>query len=53
VRWGVLTPVPLILLLAELSLLSGCGPSISRYVLIEQNLIAGDPAAAAAIVEQK
>ena len=33
-------------------LLTGCGPSINRYILIEQNLLAGDPAQAAAIVEQ-
>ncbi len=33
-------------------LLTGCGPSVNRYVLIEQNLLAGNPAQAAAIVEQ-
>lgn len=33
-------------------LLTGCGPSINRYALIEQNLLAGNPAQAAAIVEQ-
>jgi len=32
--------------------LAGCGPSINRYALIEQNLLAGNPAQAAAIVEQ-
>jgi hypothetical protein len=38
--------------LAALILLTGCGPSVSRYVLIEQSLLAGDSAQAAAIVEQ-
>lgn len=33
-------------------LLVGCGPSINRYALIEQSLLAGNPAQAAAIVEQ-
>lgn len=33
-------------------LLTGCGPSINRYALIDQNLLAGNPAQAAAIVEQ-
>lgn len=33
-------------------LLTGCGPAVSRYALIEQSLLAGDPAQAAAIVEQ-
>ncbi|MBI3357866.1 MAG: hypothetical protein HY038_14055 [Nitrospirae bacterium] len=34
------------------TLLTGCGPSVNRYFLIEQSLLAGDPARAAAIVEQ-
>ena len=33
-------------------LLTGCGPSVNRYLLIEQSLVAGDPQQAAAIVEQ-
>jgi len=33
-------------------LLTGCGPSVNRYALIEQNLLAGNPAQAAAVVEQ-
>lgn len=39
-------------LLLSLALLTGCGPSINRYLLIEQSLLAGDPARAAVIVEQ-
>jgi hypothetical protein len=33
-------------------LVTGCGPSVNRYLLIEQSLLAGDPQQAAAIVEQ-
>lgn len=33
-------------------LLTGCSPSVDRYLLIEQSLAAGDPQRAAAIVEQ-
>lgn len=40
------------LLVLTAVLLTGCGPSINRYALIDQNLLAGNPAQAAAIVEQ-
>jgi hypothetical protein len=52
VRWGVATSPSLFGLLLGLSLLTGCGASVNRYLLIEQSLLAGDPARAAAIVEQ-
>jgi hypothetical protein len=45
-------PISLLPFLTVLVLLTGCGPSINRYLLIEQSLIAGDPQRAAAIVEQ-
>ncbi len=51
-RWGVATFPSLFGLLLGLSLLTGCGPSVNRYLLIEQSLLAGDPARAAEIVEQ-
>jgi hypothetical protein len=38
--------------LASLCILTGCGPSVSRYYLIEQSLLSGNPQQAAAIVEQ-
>lgn len=53
VRWGVANLISCTFFLAGLTLLNGCGPSVSRYALIEQSLLAGDPANAAAIVEQK
>ena len=46
---GPISPLPF---LAVLVLSSGCGPSVNRYLLIEQSLVAGDPQRAAAIVEQ-
>ena len=52
VRWGVHTSISLCSCLLSLSLLTGCGPSVNRYLLIEQSLLAGDPTRAAAIVEQ-
>lgn len=52
VRRSVATPNLCILFLASLTLLTGCGSSVNRYLLIEQSLSAGDPARAAAIVEQ-
>jgi hypothetical protein len=52
VRWGVVTPISLVLFLAVLVLLTGCGPSVNHYLLIEQSLVAGDPQRAAAILEQ-
>lgn len=45
-------PLSSLSFLAVLALLSGCGPSVSRYILIEQSLVAGDPQGAVAIVEQ-
>lgn len=45
-------PISLLPFLAVLVLLTGCGPSVNRYLLIEQSLFAGDPQQAAAIVEQ-
>ena len=51
-RWGVITPISLLPFLAALVLLTGCGPSVNRYLLIEQSLFGGDPQQAAAIVEQ-
>lgn len=50
VRWSVALFFPIPLLWALL--LTGCGPSVNRYHLIEQSLLAGDAQQAAAIVEQ-
>ena len=52
VRRGVAAPISLLLFLAVLGLSTGCSPSVNRYLLIEQSLLAGDPQRAAAIVEQ-
>jgi len=52
VRWSVASPISCSVILAGLILLAGCSPSTNRYLLIEQSLLAGDPARAAAIVEQ-
>jgi len=52
VRWSVVTTISLLPFLAALVLLTGCGPSVNRYLLIEQSLFAGDPQKAVAIVEQ-
>ncbi|MDH5642391.1 MAG: hypothetical protein OEY28_13965 [Nitrospira sp.] len=52
VRWSGLAPTVYVFFLAAIVLLSGCGPSVSRYVLIEQHLRAGDPAQAASVVER-
>lgn len=52
-RWSGPTSVSYTCVLAGLILLTGCGPSVNRYLLIEQSLLAGDPAMAASIVEQK
>ena len=49
---GLLPPISRSLFLIPLIFLAGCGPSANRYVLIEQSLREGDPARAAAIVEQ-
>lgn len=45
-------PISSLPFLAVLALLSGCGPSVNRYLLIEQSLVAGDPQGAATIIEQ-
>jgi uncharacterized protein len=52
VRWSVASILSLVSLFLPLMLLTGCGPSVNRYHLIEQSLQAGDPQRAAAIVEQ-
>ena len=49
---GVAASISSILFSLVLLLLTGCGPSINRYLLIEQSLQAGDPQRAATIVEQ-
>lgn len=51
VRWGVLFFPRLCLASLLLVSLSGCGPSVNRYVLIEESLRANDPKRADAIVE--
>jgi uncharacterized protein len=43
---------PMVFFLLLLIVPAGCGPSINRYQLIDQNLLAGNPAQAAAIVER-
>ncbi len=45
-------PISLLPFLAVLVLVTGCGPSVNRYLLVEQSLLAGDPQRAASIVEQ-
>jgi len=52
VRWGVANLISCTAFLSGLILLNGCGPSVNRYALIDQSLLAGDPARAAEIVEQ-
>jgi hypothetical protein len=51
-RWGVLFFARLCLAYLLLSVLTGCGPSVNRYLLIEESLRANDPKRADAIVEQ-
>ncbi len=51
-QWGIATPIPSLLFLFIILLLTGCGPSVNHYLLIEQSLHAGDPHRAAAIIEQ-
>lgn len=51
-RWSGSNPISCVSFLAALVVLTGCGPSANRYLLIEQSLLAGNPAQAAAIVEQ-
>jgi hypothetical protein len=52
VRWGGATPIRFVLCGVALALLTGCGPPVNRYLLIEQSLVAGDLQRAAAIIEQ-
>lgn len=52
-RRGVATPISSVLSIVIIVLLTGCGPSVNRYLLIEQSLHAGDPQQAATIVEQR
>ena len=51
-QWGISAFISPFVALLGWSLLTGCGPSVNRYLLIEQSLLAGDPVRAAAIVEQ-
>ncbi len=51
-RWGVLFFARLCLAILLFSVLAGCGPSIDRYLLIEESLRANDPKRADSIVEQ-
>lgn len=44
--------VPFPLLLIAFVFVTGCGPSLNQYILIEQSLLAGDAQRAATIVEQ-
>jgi hypothetical protein len=55
VRWSGSTPISSLAFFAflvALVLLTGCRASVNRYALIEQSLLAGDPAQAAAVVER-
>ncbi len=52
VQWGVFTPISCTLVLVVFLSLTGCGPSVNRYLLIEQSLLAGDPQRAVTLVEQ-
>ena len=52
VRWGVLSPISITLVFILAVSLTGCGPSVNRYLLIEQSLLTGDPQRAVAVVEQ-
>lgn len=52
VRWSVVSFLSRSLLLAGTVLLAACGPSVNRYLLIEQSLAAGDAKQADTIVQQ-
>jgi hypothetical protein len=52
VRWSVCSPIHLASLLSAVLFLAGCGPSVNRYLLVEQSLIAGDPVKADTIIAQ-
>lgn len=51
-RWGVSARISPFFVVLAVSFLTGCGPSVNRYLLIEQSLLAGDPKQAATIIEQ-
>ncbi|MBS0151204.1 MAG: hypothetical protein JSR31_09690 [Nitrospira sp.] len=51
-RWSGIVPISVILAGCLVFLSTGCGPSVNRYLLIEQSLLAGNPQQAATIVEQ-
>ncbi len=51
-RWRGIFPISVILASYLAFLSTGCSPSVNRYLLIEQSLLAGHPQQAAAIVEQ-
>ncbi|HKO30196.1 MAG TPA: hypothetical protein VJU54_03595 [Nitrospiraceae bacterium] len=51
-RWGCLIPLQPLVAALVLLLLTGCGPSVNRYLLIEASLRANDPKGADAIVQR-
>ena len=51
-RWGGTVRLSLFLSCCLAFLSTGCGPSVNRYLLIEQSLLAGNPQQAATILEQ-
>lgn len=51
-RWGVCFCSRPLLTAAVALLLSGCGPSVNRYLLVEQSLLANDPGRADAVIQQ-
>lgn len=51
-RWSVVFSFRSAVLIAALLSGAGCGPSINRYALVEQSLLAGDPVRADAVIEQ-
>lgn len=51
-RWSVLVFISRCGWVLVLWLLAGCGPSVNRYLLIEESLLAGDPTRAVAIVQK-
>jgi hypothetical protein len=51
-RWGVCISVRFLFALSVVALLSGCSPSVNRYLLIDASLRANDPKGADTIVQQ-
>jgi uncharacterized protein len=51
-RWGVSIFTRALFTVAVVALLSGCSPSVNRYLLIDASLRANDPKGADAIVQQ-